>query len=180
MTSSAARLAVLPGALSLLLLAAPAAHAQRLALDDPAGDAANGKLDLTRVSLDNRDHRLVARVTLAEMERGDVIVSVDRRRGQGLRLVASRTADGSVRGRLLPGAFTDRSAGDDRTCARIAVAWDDAASRVTLSIPSRCWNDGDYGAVRFAVLTERGSGDRDWAPESADGEIGTSGWVARG
>ncbi len=180
MTSSAARVAALPGALSLLLLAAPAAHAQRLALDDPAGDAANGKLDITRASVDNRDSRLVARVTLAEMERGDVIVSVDRRHGQGLRLVASRAADGSVRGRLLPGAFTDQRPGNDRTCGRIAVAWDDAASRVTLSIPSRCWNDGDYGALRFAVLTERGGADSDSAPSTRDGDIGSSAWVPRG
>ena len=180
MASSAARLAVLPSVLSLLVLAAPAANAERLALDDPVGDAANDKLDITRASLDNRDYRLVARVTLAEMERGDVIVSVDRRKGNGLRLVASRAADGSVRGRVLPGAFTDGRAGDDRTCDRVAVAWDDDASKVTLRLPSRCWNAGDYGAVRFAVLTERGAGDRDWAPENADGEIGASAWVARG
>jgi hypothetical protein len=180
MTSRAARVAVLSSVLSLVLLAAPAAQAQRLAVSDPSGDADGGKLDITRAALANRDYRLVARIALAELERGDVIVSVDRRRGHGVRLVARRAADGSVRGRLLPGAFTDRGTGSALTCDRIAVTWNDDASRVSLRMPSRCWNDGDYGAVRFAVLTERGSGDRDWAPADADGGVGVSGWVPRG
>jgi hypothetical protein len=179
MTLRAGSAAVLSGALTLLLLAAPAAHAQRIALDDPVGDASNGKLDITRVSLANRDYRLVAKVRLAEMERGRVIVSVDRRRGKGIRLVAHRRADDSVRARVLAGAFTDRVRGSDFTCGRFAVTWDEDASRVTLRLPSRCWNDGDYGAVRYAVLTER-PGDSDWAPATDDGGIGTSPWVARG
>jgi hypothetical protein len=47
-------------------------------------------------------------------------------------------------------------------------------------LPSRCLRGGDYGAIRFAVLTERGSGDTDVAPESANGDIGVSGWIPRG
>jgi hypothetical protein len=180
MTSRAARVAVLSSALSLALLAAPAANAQRLAVDDPSGDAPNGELDITRASLANRDYRLVARVTFADNERGDVIVGVDRRHGTGIRMVAHRSADGSVRGRLLPIAFTDHDAGSDVTCRRLMVSWDDDRSRVTLRMPSRCWNDGDYGAVRYAVLTERRGADSDWAPEGPDGEDDTSAWVARG
>jgi hypothetical protein len=180
MTSRAARAAVLLSALSLPLVAAPAAHAQRLSLEDPAGDAVNGKLDITTVSVTNRNYRLVARVALTAMRKGDVIVSVDRRGGGGVRMVATRAADGTVRGALLGGAFTDRGAGGGVTCGRLAVDWDVDASRVTLRMPSRCWNDGDYGAVRYAVLTERGSGDRDWAPAGRNGEIGASAWVPRG
>lgn len=51
MTSRAARVAALPGALSLLLLAAPAAHAQSLTVSDPVGDAPAGELDITSVTV---------------------------------------------------------------------------------------------------------------------------------
>jgi len=180
MSRRTARLAVLPSALSLLVLTHPTAQAQSLTLDDPVGDAYNGQLDITGVTVANKDRRVVARVTLAEMDRGYVIVSVDRRRGQGVRLVAHRAGDGDVRGSLYAGAFTDRGAGLDTVrCDGLDVTWDDDASRVTLRMPSRCWNGGNYGAVRYAVLTERGP-DSDWAPADEEGEIGSSAWVPRG
>ena len=180
MTSSAARAAVLPSVLSLLALAVPAADAQSLGVEDPAGDSYRDKLDITTATAHNHDYRLVARVGLAEMEKGSVIVSVDRRKGSGVRLVTKRRADGTVRSLVLPGAFTDTQASGDVTCPRFRARWDDEASTVVLRMPSRCWNDGDYGAVRFAVLTENGGGDVDWAPADEDGEIGSSAWVARG
>src|SRR3712207_7942685 len=98
MTSRAARVAGLPVVLSASLLTAPAAQAQRLGIDDPAGDAFRGQLDITRAAVVNRDYRLVAHVTLAQMQRGDVIIGVDRRSGRGVRIVAHRAADGSVSG----------------------------------------------------------------------------------
>ena len=168
----------MPSAVLLSLLATPA-FGQRLSLEDPAGDAANDVLDITAVTLANRDYSVVAHVALAEMERGDVVVSVDRRHGRGVRLVTHRSSDGTVTSRLLGGAFTDRASGGELACGRLRAAWDDDASRVSLRMPSRCWNDGDYGAVRYAVLTERGSRDRDWTPDD-NGAVGVSDWVARG
>jgi hypothetical protein len=181
MVSRAARVAVLPSALLLCLVAAPAAHAQTLSVEDPAGDAANGKLDITGATIHNRDYRLVATVTLAEMEKGSVIVSVDRRHGTGVRLVSTRRADGTVHGRVLAGAFTDGDLdGGAVACKKFRSVWDDDAGTVTLRMPSACWNGGDYGAVRFAVLTEKRGADQDAAPTTDDGEITSSAWVARG
>jgi uncharacterized DUF497 family protein len=181
MTSRAARVAVLPSALSLVLLAAPAAHAQSLTVQDAAGDAANGKLDITSATVRNGDYRLVATVALAEMEKGSVIVSVDRRRGKGIRLVSVRRADGTVHSRVLKGAFTDTDVdGGAVTCKKFRSVWDDDAGTVTLRMPSACWHGGDYGAVRFAVLTEKHGADHDAAPTADDGSITASAWVPRG
>ena len=107
MLKRAARVAVLPGALSLILLATPAAQAQSLTIDDPTGDAPTGELDMTSVTVQNRDHRVIAYVTTADLTSGAVIVSLDRRDGSGVRLVTSRRPDGTLNGRVYAGAFTD-------------------------------------------------------------------------
>jgi hypothetical protein len=150
---------------------------------DPAGDAPAGHLDVVAATVHNRAERVVAQVTTADLTRGAVIVSVDRRDGAGVRLVSSRRADGTVNARVYAGAFTDideEQANSVVRCPRYHVRWDDAADTVTLSMPSRCWNGGDYGALRFAVLTERQGGDSDYAPATTDGDIASSAWVARG
>jgi hypothetical protein len=181
MTIRAARAAVLPGVLSLLLLAAPAANAQSLSVDDPTGDAPAGELDLTRVTVQNRDHRVVATVETADLTKGSVIVSLDRRKGAGVRLVTTRRADGTVKAHLYAGAFTDTGVpGTVVPCPRYRATWDDDADSVTLSMPSRCWNGGDYGALRFAALTEKAGADSDSAPTTTDGDNASSAWVARG
>ena len=182
MTSRAARVAVLPGALSLLLLTAPAADARSLSVDDPAGDAPTGQLDITQVTVENRDRRVRATVTTAELTRGSVIVSVDRRGGTGVRLVSSRRADGTENARVYSGAFTDGDGIDPVVvpCPRFRVVWDDDTDSVVLSMPSRCWNGGDYGALRFSALTEKAGADSDLAPSTADGDVASSAWVARG
>ena len=48
-----------------------------------------------------------------------------------------------------------------------------------LRMPSGCLHHGDFGAVRFAVLTEgaRGGGDTDDAP---DARRGVTPWLPRG
>lgn len=180
MTSRAARVAVVPSALSLLVLACPASYAQSLTLDDPTGDAPAGELDITSATVMNRDHRVIAQVTTADLTRGHVIVSLDRRSGEGVRLVSSRRADGTVNGRILAGAFTDRTDGGVVPCRGYDVRWDDDTEAVTLSMPSRCWNSGDFGALRFVVLSEASGGDSDLAPQTEDGGFRSSAWVPRG
>ncbi|MQW77822.1 hypothetical protein GHK92_18275 [Nocardioides sp. dk4132] len=155
---------------------APSAHAAREVVVDEAGDTTKNRLDITHVTLRNNDRRIVARVEFAREVAGDLIVSVDPRRDTGIRLIAERKRDGSVRSSVLPGAFTDRE-GDDATeptCTDLKVRWRGTVAR--LALPSRCLHDGDYGALRFSVLTENG-GDSDYAPET---ETGATGWVARG
>ena len=182
MTSRAARVAVVPAALSLLLLAAPAAHAQSLTIDDPTGDAPPGELDLTSVTVQNRDYRVIAHATMAELTQGAVIISVDRRDGTGVRLVTTRRADGTINGRVHAGAFTDDESeiGGPVRCRGYNVFWDDDSSTVTLSMPSSCWNGGDFGALRFAALTEKQGVDSDNAPTAGDGDLTSSAWVTRG
>jgi len=164
---------------ALLLTAGPAA-AQQASLDDASGDGANKGLDITRVTVRNLDHAVVAKVRFEESVRGDVIVSIDPRGATGLRLVSKHRPAGTTKNRILPGAFTDGdSSSDTSTCGGFRVRWSADQPTVTMRMPSRCLQDGDFGAIRFAVLTERGS-DTDWAPEAADGDIGSSRWVARG
>ena len=75
----------------------------------------------------------------------------------------------------LPGAFTDRRVAGER-CSGFRVRWLDDRPVVRMSMPSRCLDSGDYGAIRFAVLTERGS-DTDYAP---GGPADASAWIPRG
>jgi hypothetical protein len=136
---------------------------------------------VTRARLANHDYALTVRVRFSEAVRGSLVVSVDRRHGSGLRLVSRYRPQGETRSFVLRHAFTDRGAGNQRiACHGLRVSWDAEAATATLRLPSRCFNDGDYGAVRFAVLTERGSGDSDVAPETASGDIAESAWIPRG
>lgn len=153
---------------------APPVHAATGVVSDPVGDAGGPqRLDVTRATVHNKDRLVVARVNLAEDEKGDIIVSLDPRGDSGLRLVATKKADGSVREQILPGAFTDRGDIDRPTpCRGLRVRWAEDVAR--LAMPSACLHDGDYGAVRFSVLTENGA-DSDIAPDR-----GTSGWIPRG
>lgn len=171
-TSALAATLVLGTTVSLGL-AAPA-HAATTVLTDPADDVGGGvRLDVTRAALHNDDRAVVARVAFAEDVRGDLIVSLDPRGDTGVRLVASKSRDGSVSSQLLAGAFTDRGAvGEDPECRGLRVSWTDDVAR--LRMPSRCLHEGDYGAVRFSVLTENRN-DSDLAPDR-----GSSDWVPRG
>lgn len=160
---------------ALLLVTAPAGHAQELVVSDPAGDGANAGLDIVAAYVDNRDDRVVARVRFVEDVRGDAIVSVDQRRGTGVRLISEHDPDGETTGYVLPGAFTDLQARRER-CSGFRVRWLDDRPVVRMSMPSRCLDSGDYGAIRFAVLTER-NGDTDYA--SGDPVEGSA-WIPRG
>lgn len=174
-TPSAALAAALAvGLLGPVGLAAPA-HAAAQVVTDPAGDAGGvNRLDVTRVKVRNRDHAVIARVTFAKEVSGDLIVSVDPRRAKGLRLVAERRRDGAVTTHVLPGAFSDRGGPGRQTCTTVEVRWVDDVARLVM--PSTCLHGGDYGAIRFAVLTENG-GDSDFAPET---DAAVSGWIRRG
>jgi hypothetical protein len=113
---------------------------------------------------------------LAKDVRGEVIVSVDRRHGTGLLLVSDHRPAGKDRNQVVAGAFSDKSGGPDVDCPGFRARWRDDRPVVRMSLPARCLNSGSYGAIRFAILTERGD-DTDYAPE--DPEVGSS-WVSRG
>ncbi|MDN4174175.1 hypothetical protein QWY28_14525 [Nocardioides sp. SOB77] len=164
---------------ALLALAASPAHAATLRLDDPEGDAGGAKrLDVVGVTIRNDDDRVVVRVAFAEERNGDLIVSIDPRGARGLRLVAEKRGepggDGAIGQQVLPGAFTDTTTGPSPvTCDSYRLTWAGDVARMVM--PSDCLHDGDYGAIRVAVLTENGA-DSDYAP----GEQGATRWIARG
>ena len=169
----------LTSAIVLALLAvAPAAQAQGLRISDDRGDRVARGLDILSVRVQNRDRAIVARVEGSREVRGHVIVSVDRRRARGVRLVNVHRPQGTDRSFVAAGSFTDRRPGGIQPCRGFSVAWN--AATVTLRMQSRCLNQGDYGAIRFSVLTEGRDGDADWAPERPTGEIGASAWIPRG
>ena len=162
---------------SLSLLADPAT-AQQLTVHDPAGDAVDHGLDLTRITVRNLDHKVVAKVHFVESVRGNLIISLDPRHATGLRMVSEYRPTGHTRNLVVPGAFTDKHGGEQPAptrCKGFTVAWSAARPMATLSMPSRCLHRGNFGALRFAALTEKGP-DSDYAP----GESGSSAWIPRG
>lgn len=161
---------------SALLLTAVPSYAQQLSVTDPSGDAVGRGLDIVVANIDNRDHRIVARVRFTDSVRGDVIVSIDRRHGTGLRLISEHRPAGETTNDVEAGAFTDQRAGRRVKCPGFRVRWLTDRPVVRMSLPARCLNSGNYGAVRFAVLTERRS-DTDYAPGDP---VRSSGWIPRG
>lgn len=163
----------------IAVLAGPA-QARSLGVPDPAGDAANGGLDFTRVTVINRDRVIVVRATFVKARLGDAIISIDPRGQTGLRLVSEYRPHRTTRSYVLPGAFSDlRDGGDPVTCRKLTVTWRPAKDLVRMSLPSRCLQGGDFGAVRFSFLSELGA-DTDYGPESSGDEIGVSAWIPRG
>ncbi len=145
-------------------------------LDDPTGDAGGG-LDVVHSTLDNRDRSIRITVRFDEAERGDLIVSVDPRGARGVRLVSEYRPAGKTKSFVVAGAFTDKRLGGVVKCPGFKVRWNADTDRARLTLPSTCLQDGDYGAVRFSVLTERASGgDADLAPDDET----SSAWIPRG
>jgi hypothetical protein len=163
-------------ATSVLLLTAVPSYAAESRVTDPRGDAEGPGLDIVAARVENRDYRIVAVVRFVRAVRGDVIVSVDRRRGPGLRMVSEHRPAGETRSFVVPGAFTDRRAAAGAECPGFRVRWLADRPVVRMSLPARCLNSGSYGAVRFAVLTERQS-DTDYAPGNP---AAPSRWIPRG
>ena len=175
--AAAALVLALGLALATTLGAAAPASAAGATLDDPVGDTWGPGLDLTSATLRNLDHRLVVEGAVDRAVRGDLVVSVDPRHATGVRLVSKYRPQGHTHSFVLAGAFSD--GGDGRssrvTCRGFRVRWSEGAPTARLVMPARCLDHGRYGALRFAVLTERGS-DTDWAPDGA----AASPWVMRG
>jgi hypothetical protein len=172
--------AVTTMAATLTLMAGPAA-AQQTAVSDPAGDAAGRGLDFTRVAVANRDHRIVVRARFVQTRRGDLIVSIDPRGASGVRLVSEYRPNGTTTNYVVPGAFTARTSDPPTVaCPRFTVVWRPARDLARMTMPSKCLHEGDYGAVRFAFLSERGGGDTDYGPATQEGELGSSRFIPRG
>src|SRR3954469_25476441 len=163
-----------------LLLGAGPASAQSATVPDASGDATGPGLDITRVTVRNLDRAVVAKVRFVRAVRGEVIVSIDPRGATGLRLVSDHRPAGQDHNVVLSGAFTDhRTPAHTPRCPGFRVRWSEDEPTVTMRMPSRCLHGGDYGAIRFDVLTERSAGDTDFARGLPGGD-GSSPWVPRG
>jgi hypothetical protein len=173
--------AALLGAL-LATTTTPAATAQEAELYDPAGDAANPGLDFTNVKLNSLDRKIVVTASFTQVRRGTLIVSIDPRGRDGVRLVSALAADGTSIDSLYPGAFTDQGTVDEPEpldCPGFRVTWLPRQKQTQLVLPSSCLNEGNYGAVRVSYLSERGA-DTDFGPEDEQGFAGSSDWIPRG
>jgi hypothetical protein len=170
------------GVVATTVLVAPPASAATEIITDPAGDGFKGpRLDITLGSLANKDHALRVGVEFVKVASGDLIIFLQARGGGGVYRVVSeldQSGEDSAQSDylLVPGSQSPVA------CPGLKVRWDDAKDVAVVRLPSRCLDDGDYGAVRFKVLTEIGS-DADLMPDQTgpDGNVFPwSDWVARG
>ena len=156
------------------LVASPAT-AEQVTATDPAGDGAHGqRLDITSIQVKNRDHAIVTVISFARATRGDLGVRFqtrdDRRREWAVvftrhRFRGDRTSYGQY-GELQP-------------CRGLTVVWDHEADTARVRLPSRCFREGDYGAVHVKAITELGS-DADLAPKNAAGRWVWTPFASRG
>jgi hypothetical protein len=139
-------------------------EAQEAAVSDPAGDTLARGLDVTRVKVANNDYSIVTTVRFVETRRGELIVFVDPRGAHpGVTMVSRYRPHGTTRN------FVLSNTADDNTprvrCPGFRVAWRPAKDLARMRLPSRCLRRGNYGAIRFAFLTERDAADIDFSPE---------------
>jgi hypothetical protein len=155
------------------VLAAPA-QAANTRFTDPAGDGSRGeRLDITRGTLSNRDRAIVVATSYVRAARGSLIVFLKGRGAPVIRVVSEHRPSGVDRNYLL-----DRRS-RKLACTGLRVTWDETADTSLVRMPSRCYNGGDYGAVRTFILTEIGA-DADIAPSNAVNDGKWSAWTARG
>lgn len=150
------------------------ATAQGLSFADPAGDTALGRgLDITQVTFRNRDHAITASVEFRRVKRAHLIVAFQTRSGSVAALVSKYRPVHGDKNRV-------ETRGGDR-CRGFAVTWDASAETAVMRMPARCFRGGNYGAVRFFVVTEDRQGAFDVAPD-AEGRrwFSWSQWVPRG
>ena len=134
----------------------------------------NEKLDITSIKVANRDHAIVSTVTFVRAVRGDLGIRYwargEKRRDMALVFNKHRPRGDNTSLLTIDG---------EESCRALTVTWDHEADVVKVRLPSRCFREGDYGAVRVKVITEIGS-DADFAPKDADGDWRWTDWISRG
>jgi hypothetical protein len=142
-------------------LAAPA-QAARVNLSDPAGDAPLKRLDLTDIEVRNQDHALVVNVSFVRASGGFLLIELKDRAGHRAFISSHhRPQRGDVN------SFGTRQGGI-QDCAGLQVTWDHARDRAQVRLPSRCYRDGNFGALSTRFFTEVGQ-DNDFAPNGNNG-----------
>ena len=165
----------------LLLTSFAPAHAATLTVTDPAGDGQKGRrLDITSIDVRNRDHAVVTDVAFVRAAAGDLAIYYgargDSRSDHVLVVSKHRPSRGDVN--------SVRTVGGTQECDGLKVTWDHEADTARVRLPSTCFRDGDYGAVRIRLIAEIGS-HADYAPKGGESSMGDPRWawtpyVARG
>lgn len=173
------QLAVATMACSAILLAVTApAQAEGITITDKFGDTIDPGLDITGFTVSNRDRAVVIDFEFKRDRRGEVIVAVDFRHGPGAVLVSQHPRRG-------PDNLLFFECGDDSPdpCIGLSYDWNRPAASLSLRVPARCVAGGNYGAVRTWALIEgfrSSSSDVDYAPETPNGDLRFTRWLARG
>jgi hypothetical protein len=156
------------------LVASPAS-AEQITVTDPAGDGAHGqRLDITSITVLNRDRAIVTVISFARATRGDLGVRFQTRDDRRREWAAVFTRHRFRGDRTWYGQY-----GEVQMCRRIAVVWNHDTDTVRVRLPSRCFRGGDYGAVHVKVITELGS-DADLAPKNVAGKWIWTPFASRG
>lgn len=139
-------------------------------VEDAAGDGYQPRLDITEVRVRNKDHALVYRISFMRAGRGFLLVQLQDRDGDGALAQSLHRPRGVDRNSFDSGATG--------SCDGLAVTWDHELDTARVRIPSTCFQDGDYGAIRSRVFTETAD-DNDFAP-NGDTQWRWTRFVARG
>jgi hypothetical protein len=154
-------------------LAVPA-QAARIDINERAGDAPMRRLDFTDITVRNTDHALVVDLSFVQVSRGFLLIEFKDRAGH-LALIRSQhrpqRGDVNLFGTRMDGA---------QDCAGLRVTWDHAQDTAQVRLPSRCYRDGNFGALSTRFFTEVGQ-DNDFAPNGHNGARWRwSRWIGRG
>ena len=78
--------------------------------------------------------------------------------------------------------FTGRRNFSQGHCEGLSTDWNRREATLKMRMPSRCLDEGNYGAIRDWALIEvyRGGSDVDYAPEGPRGNLRVTDWIARG
>jgi hypothetical protein len=158
-----------------MVLVSGSALAQTVSVSDPAGDGLKGhRLDITEVKVANRDHAIITTISFVRVAHGDLGVAMKAR--------------GDRRKQLVGVTSVHRASGDTnlfrtfagvQKCKGLSVTWDATTNRVRVRVPSRCLDNGNYGALKVKAITEIGS-DADVAPKDPKGNWRWTEWASRG
>lgn len=133
--------------LGLTLGLGPAASAAELTVTDPARDNQLPGLDIVGATLDNADYAVTVDVNMRVDRSGVTVVGLKARQRQLLRIVNKHDLDGQDRTFLVDNDGRVR-------CDGLTSAWSTDLPKVTISVPSTCLWQGNYGAVLPWFLTE--------------------------
>jgi hypothetical protein len=166
-------------AVGWLTITAVPAEAERTTVVDGV-DAPSGLLDISRLTIMNRDRAVVVELAFVDDVPGDILVNLDaRHRGRPGLGDVSLSSEHRRRG---PDHAYLSVSGNDVRCSRLTSDWRRRAATLTLRMPARCMRAGNYRAVRGTAITftTRWGQDVDFAPNLVRGGETYTRWVPRG